>query len=528
MRRQLGQMRPGYGVPVRSTKKKPVSTRLVAQRPRGARPLRSPRQQGCNDLAFRLIIKALSPNAGGRRCTRFLVTSRGQRVFLAIRTASPRRAMADIFISYAREDKEKARRLAQAVADQGWSVWWDWHIRSGRRFHQVIERELTAARCVIALWSKAALSSSWVREEAQDGLDRAILVPVRIEVIPLPIGFRTVQTADLIGWEGDQAHPDFAQLIEDITALLGEFPKKALGPEAKPEKPAESKAEREAKKPVERRLDLPPLRGVRLGDLPGLTVFRDIDAPWCPEMVALPVGSFLMGSPKIEERRNDNEGPQHRVTIRRRFAIGQYPVTFAQYDHFCAMKREKPGDAGWERGKRPVINVSWWDATAYCDWLAKETGQPYRLPSEAEWEYACRAGTTTRYAFGDAITLKDANYTFYARHVYPERGMTTEVGSYPPNAWGIYDMHGNVWEWVEDVWHRSYKGAPDDGAAWTDGEGKTTSRYRVSRGGCWRSSPEDEDYHQKNTNTLRSACRCRDRPDDRDDTLGFRIARTLD
>jgi formylglycine-generating enzyme required for sulfatase activity len=187
-------------------------------------------------------------------------------------------------------------------------------------------------------------------------------------------------------------------------------------------------------------------------------------------------------------------------------------VTFTEYDHFCdAMKREKPGDVGWGRGKRPVINVSWRDATLYCDWLAKETGQPYRLPSEAEWEYACRAGTTTRYAFGDAITPKDANYS------ESKLGKTTEVGSYPPNAWGLYDMHGNVWEWVEDVWHESYEGAPVDCAAWTDSEGKSSSR-RVFRGGSWYYRPR----------FLRSASRIRVGSVVRDFYLGFRVARTLD
>jgi hypothetical protein len=148
--------------------------------------------------------------------------------------------MADIFISYAHEDRERAKALAQALAEQGWSVWWDRHIPGGQRFHEVIERELAAARCVIALWSTAALDSPWVREEAQDGLDRQILVPAKIETVRLPIGFRTVQTADLSNWKGNPAHPGFVQLIEDTTTVLGECPKQqALEPEVKPEKPVE-------------------------------------------------------------------------------------------------------------------------------------------------------------------------------------------------------------------------------------------------------------------------------------------------
>lgn len=142
--------------------------------------------------------------------------------------------MADIFISYASEDQETTKTLAQALADQGWSVWWDRNIPSGQLFHEVIERELTAARCVIALWSKAALGSAWVREEAQDGLDRKILVPARIETVPLPIGFRAIQTADLRDWKGKPAHPGFMQLVEDIRAVLGAAPPPPplLGPKA--------------------------------------------------------------------------------------------------------------------------------------------------------------------------------------------------------------------------------------------------------------------------------------------------------
>lgn len=156
--------------------------------------------------------------------------------------------MADIFISYAREDRETAKTLAQVLAVQGWSVWWDRHIPGGRRFHDVIQRELTAARCVIALWSTAALGSPWVREEAQDGLDRNILLPARIETVQLPIGFRTVQTADLSDWNGNPAHPGFTQLVEDIRAVLGEaLPQTPVSEsKTKPHRPAEAEARQAA------------------------------------------------------------------------------------------------------------------------------------------------------------------------------------------------------------------------------------------------------------------------------------------
>jgi formylglycine-generating enzyme required for sulfatase activity len=250
-----------------------------------------------------------------------------------------------------------------------------------------------------------------------------------------------------------------------------------------------------------------------------LAVFSDIDAPWCPEMVALPAGEFLMGSPNSDKDADDREKPQHRVTLGYRFAIGRYPVTFDEYDHFCrATSREKPADGGWGRGRRPAISVSWEDAKAYCAWLSEETGQSYRLPSEAEWEYACRAGTTTRYSCGDTIAEKDANFAPSAlrslvRGLFGE-GKTSVVGSYPPNPWGLHDMHGNVWEWVEDYFHDHYKGAPEDGSAWLSGDDSS----RVLRGGSWLEEP----------NVVRSAHRGPGRPVTRFNTLGFRIARTID
>jgi formylglycine-generating enzyme required for sulfatase activity len=149
---------------------------------------------------------------------------------------------------------------------------------------------------------------------------------------------------------------------------------------------------------------------------------------------------------------------------------------------------------GWYgrlRGFPSQRSIRWRDAVAYCAWLANETGQPYRLPSEAEWEYACRAGTTTRYAFGDAITSKDANYS------ESKLDKTTEVGAYPPNAWGLHDMH--VREWVEDIYHDSYQGAPTNGTAWIDGEEENSSRDRVNRGGSWNDVPWNLRSRQERT-----------------------------
>ncbi len=242
-----------------------------------------------------------------------------------------------------------------------------------------------------------------------------------------------------------------------------------------------------------------------------LAVFKDVDAPWCPEMVVIPKGEFLMGAPDNEAERRDNEGPQHRVTIGYRFALGRYPVTFDEYDHFCAAtKREQPNDRGWGRGRRPVINVSWEEAVAYCEWLAWETGQRYRLPSEAEWEYACRAGTTTRYSWGDAITAEKANYS------ESKLGKTTKVGAYVSNPWGFFDMHGNVWEWVEDVWHDSYRGAPSYGLPWRR-KNEDSSGSHVIRGGSYDNASK----------FLRSVYRVGNRPHLKHNYVSFRVARTV-
>jgi formylglycine-generating enzyme required for sulfatase activity len=236
--------------------------------------------------------------------------------------------------------------------------------------------------------------------------------------------------------------------------------------------------------------------------------FKDIKASWCPDLVVLPEGDFLMGSLEGEEGRFDDERPQHPVTIARRFAIGRYPVTFDEYDYFCAAtKRLKPRDEGWGRGRRPVINVSWEDAQAYVGWLSKETGSIYRLPTEAEWEFACRAASTTPYSFGDQISTADANYSG------SKIAQTTDVGSYPANAWGLHDMHGNVWEWCGDAKREYNPQHIVDPIGSTD-----VTAYRVTRGGSW----------SVGVRYLRSAFRHADAPAYRANDVGFRCARILE
>jgi len=236
------------------------------------------------------------------------------------------------------------------------------------------------------------------------------------------------------------------------------------------------------------------------------------------EMVAIPGGSFDMGSPPEELQRSPDESPQHTVTVQP-FFLGKYQVTQAQWQavaKFPQVNRElNPDPSRFKGANRPVEQVSWDDAVEFCSRLSQDTGRPYRLPSEAEWEYACRAGTTTPFHFGETITTDlanyDGNYTYGQgpKGVYREE--TTEVGSFGvANNFGLYDMHGNVWEWCQDEWHDSYDGAPTDGSAWLGNE--EGSNRRMLRGGSW-------DY---NPAICRSASRI-DYDFDLDD-IGFRVA----
>ena len=208
-----------------------------------------------------------------------------------------------------------------------------------------------------------------------------------------------------------------------------------------------------------------------------------------PEMVTLPPGTFLMGAPEGEDGATSDEFPQHKVKIGHTLAMGRYALTFAEWDaaRAAGAKLEKPSDAVWGRDRRPVINVSWEDAQAYLEWLNTELGlagrmDAYRLPSEAEWEYACRAGTATPFSFGETISKQQAQFS---EGEWGSAKQTVPVGSFPPNAFGLHDMHGNVYEWCADPWHDNYEGAPTDGSVW---DGGNTS-LRVLRGGSWYYDP---------------------------------------
>jgi formylglycine-generating enzyme required for sulfatase activity len=237
------------------------------------------------------------------------------------------------------------------------------------------------------------------------------------------------------------------------------------------------------------------------------TVFRD--CPECPEMVVIPRGSFNMG-----QGGRARETPVHPVTINYTFAVGKYDVTFDEWEA-CANAGSchsyHPDDHGWGRGRQPVINVSWTDAQEYALWLSKKTGKHYRLLSEAEFEYVARAGSVTMYWWGDDLGQNNANCSSCGSQWSSK--MASPVGSFKPNAFGVYDTSGNLTEWVEDRWNSDYTGAPADGSAWETGD----PERRVMRGGSWYNKGDLQ----------RSAYRNGDAPRVKNHKIGFRVAESL-
>ncbi|MEA5552937.1 SUMF1/EgtB/PvdO family nonheme iron enzyme [Anabaena cylindrica UHCC 0172] len=212
------------------------------------------------------------------------------------------------------------------------------------------------------------------------------------------------------------------------------------------------------------------------------------------EMIYIPGGTFTMGAPEKEEGSRDSERPRHQVTLQP-FYMGKYTVTQEQWEKvagfFPQVTRElDPHPSHFKGDKLPVEQVSWLDAVEFCARLSNRTGKKYRLPSEAEWEYACRAGSAKPFAFGDTITTDVVNYNGNATYGNAPkgefRGKTTPVGTFKPNAFGLHDMHGNVWEWCADTWHNNYEGAPTDGSAWIN---ENDNQYCLLRGGSWINIP---------------------------------------
>lgn len=501
--------------------------------------------------------------------------------------------MADVFISYKREEITWAARVAQALSEEGFSAFYDLDdegIHAGEEWDKRLEQELAAAKCCVVLWSPNSVQSANVRSEARRANTRGILVPAKIRACEAPIGLDALQEADLSQWRGDRADPQWRFLVDrGVARKVG---RAGRPPQPPPPPPEPGLGQRQAEEPAKPGIvawmrgygrflapagvllvvllliwrpwipeaaveEAAPAEAAALdpagpaaldarttpastsaplvsnpSSLPDFALFRDCTD--CPEMVVIPAGGFLMGSPANEAGREENEddtsgpgGRQVNVSVPR-FAISRFEVTKADYAAFVgATGRADPKVAGdtyciWrsprfaQSDRDPVACVNTTDAADYAAWLSRRSGGLYRLPSEAEWEYAARGGVTGAYPWGPNASHDFANYGKDAccgglavgrdQWVY-----TAPVGSFPANPFGLFDMHGNVWEWVEDCYRDNLSG--QTAAAYTT----SGCSLRVDRGGSWFNDPAD----------LRSANRSGDTPANRYDNVGFRIARTL-
>lgn len=456
-----------------------------------------------------------------------------------------------IFISYAREDRGRVAILAKLLADEGWSVWWDRdNLPAGQKFQQVIARAIQDASCVLVCWSEAAIDSDWVIDEANEAKKKNKFLPVLLEAVEVPFGFRGYHYIDLTKWDDKASHAAYQRLkseltkIQPLTKLDVSTQQPAKSKISKPEpvnvqKPVD-RLDKPSSQPEDKPVKLPLKKNVRAKLTPFVITFVVMAAigilyaityePVQPKPVqpksVLPVqlASILpdmvtikKGSLKLPA---ENGETSRILKVDQAFEMGKYEVTFAEYDYYVSdvLKVDKYGllvlpkdmlvlpKAKWGRGKYPVINVTWFDAVAYAQWLSEKTGKLCTLPTENQWEYAARAGSTKKYGIpaetggSDDITGKDlANCAGCESGEKIEK--TTEVGSFKANAWGLYDMHGNVWEWNLNEYYK-----PEN----TSLEG---NKGRVLRGGSWNYNPD----------FARASVRHRFVSDFRDLYIGFRV-----
>jgi formylglycine-generating enzyme required for sulfatase activity len=487
--------------------------------------------------------------------------------------------MADIFISYASEDRERIVPIVKALAAEGWSAFWDWEsIPVGKSWREVIDEGLEASKCILVLWSLISTTKKkrWVLEEADYGLEHAKLIPAFIDDVHPPRGFGQIQAARLIDWNGDINHPDFKKLVNALQTILGPSPKRVgeseragkiqeeQGPDplrhshevATPAEAARASGPPDTPNPSPRksliaRIGLwgglaavvfagallvlwpetqEPAGSAGIAVVPagqpqpvavnssGKSPPKKITNAIGMEFLLIPAGSFTMGSrlsPKqLLDRLGGNEEwyqfeqPPQAIKISEPYYLQATEVTQGQWKRVMG---ENPSYFAACGDDCPVESVSWEDARNFIDQLNQlEQTNSYRLPSEAEWEYAGRAGTAADYSFGDdAGKLED--YAWFAGN---SNKTTQRVAGKKPNPRGLYDMHGNVAEWVEDDWHGSHQEAPADGRAWVDAP---RGSDRVVRGCGWGGEAQ----------RCRSAGRAGFWIDCRDDGIGFRLVKSV-
>ena len=398
--------------------------------------------------------------------------------------------MSDIFISYASQDRARIGAFVEALEARGWGVFWDTTLLPGETWRRKITKELDAARCVIVLWSESSVESHWVEQEAEEGQRRRILVPAMIDRVTIPLGFRSLQAANLVGWDGAAGNREFEKMLRaiEIHAPLAVKIAAAAG--------GGSTAE-----PV-------PAAPTRRGDT----------------LVTIPAGTFWMGAQKTEKNgRNydpeadadDSESPVHQVTLKS-FRIAPFPITVKEFARFVdsnGYQQEKHWGAGgfgaakgpddWADQQKnqqwPVVGVSWFEASAYCASVG------LRLPTEAEWERVARGPSSARYPWGDKPPLDQSRANYDNKFGHP-----TPAGQYSSgrSAEGIDDLLGNVWEWCSD-WYGGYSGASEENPA-----GAEAGKHRILRGGSWNNIPRN----------ARVSNRGRYEPAKRYVSIGFRCA----
>jgi formylglycine-generating enzyme required for sulfatase activity len=396
--------------------------------------------------------------------------------------------MSDIFLSYASEDQEHVRLLAEALIQVGWSVSWNRMTPKGRIWQEILEEELAAARGLVVVWSTKSVKRKWVIDEVQEGIRRRLpIFQVLIDRVMPPLAFRSKQSVNLSAWDGGTNAFAFQGLVRNIRSIIGQparlEPFKPTSQETQETKPPESKA---AERPGE------------------LEPHGELTNSLGMEFVFIPAGTFLLGSANADER-DDDEHPQHQVTLSQPFYLQTTPVTQGQWQRVMGGNPSLFQECGEDC---PVENVSWDDIQDFIRKLNQiENTDKYRLPTEAEWEYACRACSTQSYCFGGGKAELE-QYAWYAAN---SQKSTHPVGLLRTNAWGLHDMHGNVYEWCQD-WYGKYPAEPV-----IDPRGPSTGRYRVLRGGSWDSEAGE----------VRSAYRHRLTPNYRYGHEGFRVARGL-
>ena len=446
-----------------------------------------------------------------------------------------------MYLSYDEQDAEKIALIVRELEQAGYRVYCDLNLPVGAAWHHVVDFTLSNSDAVVVAWSSASARSTRVVEEARFAVNNGLYVPIVLDRGAQPHGFEQNSVIDFVDWDGSGKALQFRHLLNRIqhtvastTSLSG---RSALDGSGGPES-IHAKAERQRKRLLWQMIIVVIVIasvGVEMkyfgwrhlrGGVQGISwesddprVFQDSlkVGGQGPEMVMIPAGVFSMGSPTDEYGREGDEGPPREVKLQA-FALSRDEITFDQFNVFArATNHWLPRDERWGSGNRPIVEIGWHDAQDYARWLSEQTGENYRLPSEAEWEYAARAKSATRYWWGDEIRPGNQAMANCSMCGSPfDRRQSAPSGMFERNPFGLRNMNGNVWEWTTDCWHESYKDAPRDATPWLETDEGECS-VRVVRGGSFGDD----------SSALRSANRHWAIIDQRIFVLGMRLARDL-